>query len=92
MMKINFQQNWTELNWKKLNDFNFDLSANQMMDNFLLLMKNTIDEICPLKKVSRKQAQLIHNPWMTKEILKEINIRDKLKMKFIKVVLAFNSR
>ena len=47
-------------------------------------MKNTIDEICPLKKVSRKQAQLIHNPWMTKEILKEINIRDKLKMKFIK--------
>ena len=33
--------------------------------------------------MSRKQAKLIQNPWMTNEILKEGKLRDKLQRKSI---------
>ena len=35
------------------------------------------------KKVSRKQAKLILDPWMTKEILDKRKIRDNLKKTYI---------
>ena len=67
-----------------LENFDFSLDSNSLMDNFLLAMNNTINEVCPLKKVSRKQAQLLLNPWMTEEILKEIHIKDNLHKIYIK--------
>ena len=67
-----------------LENFDFSLDSNSLMDNFLLVMNNTINEVCPLKKVSRKQAQLLLNPWMTEEILKEIHIKDNLHKIYIK--------
>ena len=66
-----------------LADINYNLNPNQVMDNILLSTKNAINEIFPLKRVSRKQANLIQNPWITKEITKEGRLRDKLQRKFI---------
>ena len=37
-----------------------------------------------MRKVSNKQARKIENPWMTNEILKEQQIRDKLKKEWIR--------
>ena len=67
-----------------LKKLDLSLDPNTLLDEFLRCMKTTIDEICPLKKVSRKQAQQLLRPWMTKEILKEIKIRDDMKMLFVK--------
>ena len=59
------------------------MTPNQVMDNILLSTKHTINQIFPVKKVSRKLAKLIQNPWMTNDILKEGKLRDKLQRKFI---------
>ena len=64
---------------KNLEIIDFTESANSCFEKFLLAFKNTINEICPLRKVSRKQAQLLLKPWMSPEILKEIELRDNLK-------------
>ena len=61
-----------------------NLDPNYLMDKILLATKDAIDQNFPYKKVTRKEAKLILNPWMTKEILKERKIRDDLKMKFCK--------
>ena len=60
------------------------LDPNYLMVKILLATKDAIDQNFPYKKVTRKEAKLILNPWMTKEILKERKIRDDLKMKFCK--------
>ena len=61
---------------KNLSDINYDLNPNEVMDNILLSTKNAINEIFPIKKVSRKQAQLIQNPWISNDIFKEGKFRD----------------
>ena len=54
------------------------------MDRILLCIKDAINKTFPLRKVSRKEAKKLLNPWMTKEILVEIKKRDKLKKEWIK--------
>ena len=44
-----------------------------------------------MRKVSNKQAKRILNPWMTSEILKQQQIRDKLKKQWIKSGKITNS-
>ena len=62
---------------------NFSLDPNGIMGSLLLSMDNTVNKVCSWKKVSRKQAKLILDPWMTKEILDERKIRDNLKKIYI---------
>ena len=68
---------------ENLSDIDFNLNPNQIMDNILLATKNAINQIFPIKKVSRKQAKLIQNPWITNEIIKEGKLRDKLQTKSV---------
>ena len=68
---------------ENLSDIDFNLNPNQIMDNILLATKNAINQVFPIKKVSRKQAKLIQNPWMTNEIIKEGKLRDKLQKKSV---------
>ena len=63
---------------------NYDLNKldpNSLMDRILLCIKDAINKTFPLRKISRKEAKKLLNPWMTKEILDEIKKRDKLKKK-----------
>ena len=55
------------------------LGPNSLTDKIILCIQNAINSIFPLKKVSRKEARKVSNPWMTNEILAEIKNRDKLK-------------
>ena len=54
------------------------------MDDILLATKTTINTIFPLKRVTRKQAELIQNPWLTNDIIKEGKLRDQLQMTAVK--------
>ena len=49
------------------------------MDAILSSVRDAMNTTFPLKKVSRKEAKKLQNPWMTKEILKKHSNRDKLK-------------
>ena len=61
------------------------LDPNSLTDQIILcIIKDAINSTFPLKKVSRKEARKISNPWMTKEILTEIKNRDNLKKIWIK--------
>ena len=41
---------------ENLSDIDWSLNPNQIMDNILLVTKNAINSIFPVKRVSRKQA------------------------------------
>ena len=60
------------------------LGPNSLTDKIILCIQDAINSTFPLKKVSRKEARKISNPWMTKEILSEIKNRDNLKKSWIK--------
>merc|ERR1712002_926935 len=67
----------------RLRNTELNIDPNSLMDKILLLTKDAINVTFPLKKVTRKQALMILNPWMTKEILQERKNRDNLKKKWI---------
>ena len=69
---------------ENLTNTNLNIDPNSLMDKILLLIKDAINKTFPLKKVSRKQAQMLLNPWMTNEIRKEQKTRDNLKKQWIK--------
>ena len=69
---------------ENLNETDLDkLDPNSLTDRILLCIKDAINTTFPLRKVSRKEAKKLQNPWMTTEILNEQNTRDKLKKKWI---------
>ena len=77
---------------ENLNETDLDkLDPNSLMDRVLLCIKDAIHSTFPLRKVSRKEAKKIQNPWMTKEILKEQKIRDQFKKNWITSGHAENS-
>ena len=47
------------------------------------LTKQAINEVFPLKRVTRKHAELIQRPWLTTEIINEGKFRDELQKKAI---------
>ena len=66
-----------------LDSCNLNVGPNLLTDTILLSIKDAIEQTFPMRKVSNKHAKKIQNPWMTKEILKEQQIRDKLKKEWI---------
>ena len=59
-------------------DINADLS------NLLESTDRTVEQLFPLKKISKRQLKLKTKPWITNEILKAIQIRDKTYTKLKK--------
>ena len=77
-----FHENKKDIFLKHLKEnLNIDLNLdpNPLMDKILLALKDAINKTFPLKKVSRKQALKLLNPWMTNEICIEQKTRDALK-------------
>ena len=68
----------------KLSNIDFDLDPNQIMDNVLYETNKAINEIFPIRKVSRKQAELIQSPWLSPGIIKEGELRDELQKKAVR--------
>ena len=66
-----------------LDSCNLNVGPNLLTDKILLSIKDAIEQTFPMRKVSNKHAKRIENPLMTSEILKEQQIRDKLKKEWI---------
>ena len=78
------KNNFLECLTEKLKSVDETNDINSVLDSILLCLKDANNEVFPLKKMSRKKALLTVNPWMTKEILKEQQKRDRLKSKWTK--------
>ena len=70
---------------------NLDVGPNLLLNWVLLSIKDAEEQTFLMRKVSNKQAKRILNPWMTSEILKQQQIRDKLKKQWIKSGKIANS-
>ena len=52
--------------------------VNDQFNDFYLRLKGCVDRHAPLKKLTPKEIKLEHKPWITKEIIKMIQVRNKL--------------
>ena len=75
----------------RLRNANLNIDPNSLMNKLLLLIKDAINATFPFKRVSNKQARMILNPWMTKDILKEQKKRDNLNKKWVESGRIVNS-
>ena len=57
--------------------------VNTSYNSFHAHLQNTIDKHAPIKSLSKKETELKINPWLTKRILKSINIKTKHYKKFM---------
>ena len=64
--------NWNEICMLRLND------PSVSVKNFFETIHFHLDEMAPFKKVTLKQYRLMLKPWITKDILKKCDERNKL--------------
>ena len=64
----------------KIEDENPDTS----LEIFLNLIHTLLDKYIPLIKITSKETKLQNKPWISQEILKNINKKNKLYHKFCK--------
>ena len=79
-----FKDEFDSVDWKdllKTERGNVDLS----FDSFLTRFSSLYDKHVPLKQLTRRQANLLLKPWITKGIRVSMNIRDSLKDDYLKV-------
>jgi hypothetical protein len=69
---------------EKLKTVDLNINPDPLANLIIKSTQEAIDETFPLKKVSKKRALNIINPWMTKEILREQCERDKFRKNLIK--------
>ena len=72
------QTNWHEI--LKIEDENPDTS----LEIFLNLIHTLLDKHIPMIKMTSKETKLQNKPWISQEILKNINKKNKLYQKFSK--------
>ena len=68
-----------------------DIDTNSSTKNFFDNVNKLLDEMAPVKKLTRKEKGLIERPWITSGILASMRTRDLLYFEFIKEkILLFN--
>ena len=78
-----FEETLKSLNWNKILKID-NKDPNKSMDNFYQQINYLLDEFAPFKKITKKQFKLKLKPWINKQILDQINQRDKLFHKYCK--------
>ena len=69
----------------QLNNFNFNVTdINQLWNNFETLFNNTINKHAPRRAQTRKECRLSRKPYLTKEILRSIKIKQNLFKRAVK--------
>ena len=61
-----------------------DIDTNSSNKNLLDDVNNFLDQMAPVKKLTRKEKCLIDHPWITSGILASMRTRDLLHSEFIK--------
>ena len=60
-------------------NFNVEFdNINDQFNDFYYKLKGCVDRHAPLKKLSQKETKLRYKPWISYELLKMINVRNKL--------------
>ena len=61
-----------------------DIDTNSSTKNFFDNVNKLLDEMAPVKKLTRKEKGLFERPWITSGILASMRTRDLLYSEFIK--------
>ena len=59
------------------------IDTNTSMSNFYFKIEQLLDEMAPVKKLTKKEIGLQQRPWITPDIISTINERNKLYKEFI---------
>ena len=59
------------------------LSVNEQVEKFLDKINFLLDELAPVRTLTKKENELRQNPWLTNGILKSMSLRDKKYKKFL---------
>ena len=77
----NFKHDLQNVDWEYTLDIHLH-DANHSFEQFLKKINDILDKHAPLKYMSRKQQKNISKTWITKGLLKSINIKNTLCNKF----------
>ena len=61
-----------------------EFDTNTSLANFYNKITNLLDEMAPIKKLTKKEKGLTERPWITTGILKSMASRDKSYSEFLK--------
>ena len=78
--KNEFESELNSVNWSEIVDP--DIGTDLSFNRFYYKIEKLLDEMAPVKKLTRKEAGLKRSPWITNGILKSMNHRDYLYKKF----------
>ena len=84
MDEVGFKEEFENVDWKGLLNIeggNIDSS----FDSFLTRFDSLYDKHVPLKQMTRRQADLLLKPWITKGIRISTDIRDNLNSDYLRV-------
>ena len=65
-------------------DLFYEKSCEEQISIFLAQTNRLLDEMAPVRKLTKKEINLRQTPWLTNGILKSMKSRDKLHSKFLK--------
>ena len=75
-----FKNCLSRVNWNEILDGN---DANSDYDNFVNRFKELYDECIPLKRSRTNRKKTPQSPWITKGLLKSINVKNKLYKQYL---------
>ena len=59
------------------------VNTNTSVSNFYFKIETLLDEMAPVKKLTKKEMGLRQRPWITPDIMTAINERNKLYKEFL---------
>ena len=78
----NFILDYLSINWDESLEVDQN-DTNHSLANFMLKINNLLDKHMPVKKVSQKEFKRKFKPWITNDILRKIEVKNKLFKKYI---------
>ena len=91
--EVKFGRNWRIFNKNEFKDelkkCRWDdvsspfIDTNKSVSNFYLKIEKLLDEMAPVKKLTKKEIGLQQRPWITRDILTLMSERDKLLREFL---------
>ena len=78
--KQRFSYEISNLDWNNVTSLEYD--ANASLQNFYNKIDNLLDEMAPVKRLTKKEKGLIERPWISSGILKSMASRDKCYQEF----------
>ena len=77
-----FKRDVSNISWE--NVITDEGNVNTTLNKFINELEKVIDKHSPFKKLNKKLMSALQKPWVTKGIIKAINIKNKIHKKFIK--------